>query len=50
MMISTTLKASIDVASNPPDLSALPMGGGVVGFSILDCSTQERKAVCIVRG
>ena len=24
------------MASTPPDLSALPMGGGVVGFSIFD--------------
>lgn len=34
--MSTELKASIDVPSNPPDLSALPIGGGVVGFSIPD--------------
>lgn len=36
MRIITTLRASIDVASNPPDRSALPIGGGVVGFSIVE--------------
>ena len=45
---STELKASIDVASNPPDLSALPMGGGVVGFSIVVHLIRVRKAVWIV--
>lgn len=35
MKISTKLRASIDVASIPPDLLALPIGGGVVGFCIL---------------
>lgn len=34
MKISTKLRASIDVASIPPDLSAFPIGGGVNGFSI----------------
>ena len=33
--IRTVLRASIDVASNPPDLSASPIVGGVVGFSMV---------------
>lgn len=32
--MSTELRASIDVANRPPDLSALPIGGGVAGLSI----------------
>ena len=43
--ISTELKASIDVASNPPDLSALPIGGGVMGFSIVVHQVRAWKAV-----
>lgn len=43
--ISTELSASIDVANNPPDLSALPIGGGVVGFSISVRQTQRCRAV-----
>ena len=35
IQISTELRASIDVAKIPPDLSAFPIGGGVVGLSIL---------------
>ena len=31
----TVLRASIDVASNPPDLSASPIAGGVFGFSMI---------------
>lgn len=42
--ISTELKASIDVASKPPDLSALPIGGGVVGFSIVVNQIRAQKA------
>ena len=34
--MSTELRASMDVASNPPDLSTSPMAGGVFGFSILE--------------
>lgn len=49
MIISTTLRASIDVASNPPDLSALPIGGGVVGFSILIHCIQEFETVDLRR-
>ena len=45
MKISTKLRASIDVASTPPDLSALPIGGGVVGFSISVKQTQRCKVV-----
>lgn len=41
--ISTELSASIDVASNPPDLSALPTGGGVVGFSMIDILKQTQS-------
>ena len=33
--IRTVLRASIDVASKPPDLSASPIAGGVVGFSMI---------------
>ncbi len=33
--MSTQLRASTDVASNPPDLSALPIAGGEVGFSMI---------------
>ncbi len=33
--MSTQLRASIDVASKPPDLSASPIAGGVVGFSMI---------------
>ena len=36
MNMSVELRASIDVASNPPDLSASPIAGGVFGFSISD--------------
>ena len=32
--MSTQLRASTDVASKPPDLSALPIAGGEVGFSM----------------
>ena len=31
----TQLRASTDVASNPPDRSALPIAGGEVGFSMI---------------
>ena len=43
---STEVRANIDVARIPPDLSALPTGGGVVGFCIFgtwDLGIQGRK-------
>jgi len=45
MKISTKLRASIDVASNPPDLSALPIAGGVVGFCIFG-TLNPRTQIC----
>ena len=44
MKIRTVLRARIDVASKPPDLSASPIAGGVVGFSMVwykSCITAE---------
>ena len=35
MKMSTMLRASTEVASNPPDLSALPISGGEVGFCMV---------------
>ena len=36
--MSTVLRVSTEVASNPPDLSALPVLGGEVGFCMVWCT------------
>ena len=53
--MSTVLRASTDVASNPPKLSALPISGGEVGFcmirytkSITDEDGNRQKLGCKV--
>lgn len=43
MNIITKVSASTDVAIIPPDLSALPIFGGVVGFCILNMLIEDER-------